>query len=81
MPEDRTSSVIQQMIDDLYPILDHAKFMQSFFRDVVEQYPEARKVAPELRGEYETMFNDEYGEFTYRLAALAVLLLERHHKT
>jgi hypothetical protein len=65
------------MVDDLYPVIDHAKFAQRFIRDVIEEYEETRSVAPEMRGDYETLYNDEYKHFTFRLAVLASLLLDR----
>jgi hypothetical protein len=73
--EERSKSVIRSLLDDLQPVLDHARFMDRFIRDVIEERPETRKISAELRREYETMFNEEYKDDTYRLAELAVELL------
>jgi hypothetical protein len=78
MADEMTGSVIREIVDELYPVIDHAKFAQRFMRDVIDEYAETQCVAPEIRGDYETMFNDEYRHFTYRLAILVSLLLDRH---
>ncbi len=75
MAEEKVDSRIRQMVNELHPVIDHAKFAERFMRDVVEEYVETRSVAPEIRGDYETLFNDEYKHFTFRLAVLASLLL------
>lgn len=68
---------LRRLLDDLDPVLSHVRFMHRFFRDVIEELPETKPIAPELRSEYETMLNAEYQHDTYRLAALAVELLNR----
>jgi hypothetical protein len=68
MPEETSEpNPLQELLDQLYPILDHVRFFHRFMDHVVPQYPEANQITDELRNEYVLMLDLEYKDFTYRL--------------